>query len=172
MSDSTLPEYVDARKIFAQRGVVTGSLGLDRLERVLDRLADSQGEAVVTLRFETDDFGRRVITGELSAHVNMICQRCLDPLRVDLEDSIALQVVADEEAAGNVAEPFDPWMCPDFRINLVHLVDEQLALCMPIVSLHDPEKCNASRSFTTDDSNGPQASGQSPFAVLENLKSS
>ena len=99
MSDSPLPEYVDARKIFDQEGALSGQIDLTRLDRLTGYLAGDEAEIKAEVSFSMDDFGRRHITGRIGARLQVECQRCLEPLTIELQDDINLVLVADETAA-------------------------------------------------------------------------
>lgn len=173
MSDSPLPDYVDQRKIFIQQGVVEGFLELARLPRTREMLAGPDARVDVTLRFLIDETGRRIIRGRVSAQVMAICQRCLEPFPINLDDDIELAVLADEKALDTLEERFDPWLCTDNKIELANLVDEQLVLCMPIVNLHQNGPClDASRrdAVSRSDEDGAASDRPNPFAILETLK--
>jgi uncharacterized protein len=150
MSDSPLPGYVDARKIFTQQGTVSGNLRLHRLKRCSASLADQDGEASVWLSFCLDEFGRRRIKGELSARVKVLCQRCLEPLAIQLRDVIDLVLVEDEESALALDKQYEVWVAVDHKIDLLNLIDEQMMLCMPIVSIHESGPCAESAGFSTE----------------------
>ena len=66
----------------------------------------------------------------------MLCQRCLQPLDLVVEDDINLVLVETEEKAKGLEELYDPWICETYKINLADLVEEQLLLALPIVCLH------------------------------------
>ena len=44
MSGSTVPAYVDTRKVFQQDAKISGNVALDRLPRFRDLLADEQAD--------------------------------------------------------------------------------------------------------------------------------
>ncbi len=150
MTMSPLPSYVDARKIFTQKGVISGSMELQRLEQICKSLADLQGEVSARIAFTVDESGSKLITGDLQATVNVYCQRCLEPLAIELKDAIELILVPDEESAAALDKSLDPWIADNQKIDIVRLIDEQLVLCMPIVILHDTGPCASDSSFSTE----------------------
>lgn len=175
MSDTPLPAYVDERKIFTQQGVVEGVVDLARLPVTRSAVRDCADGVQVKLRFGLDANGRQVIAGQVQAEVTMECQRCLEPMALLLEDEFQLAVVADEAAIAGLDRQYDPWLCHDHRIELGPLVDEQLALCMPIVALHADDACvqaalndNGSAAGMLSPE-GQGESGTSPFAILAQL---
>ncbi len=176
MSDSSIPAYADTRKIFLQQGNISGNVSLDRLPRFSKSLADSTGSVSLQLSFTLSDAKERLITGSLQAEVNVFCQRCLQPLAIRLADDIKLALVRDEEAARRLAAELDPWICEDHRLDLAELAEEQLILCMPLVSYHGAGECLERKNFVVGASVQQEASAEeareNPFAVLKSLKDS
>ena len=173
MSDRPVPAYVDTRKIFLQEGGIAGTVALERLPRFRETLASDAGSVSVELEFTTNESGQRVILGRLRAEVDVICQRCLEPLGIVLQDDIKLALVKDEAAIKQLEADFDPWICPDIKLQLAGLVEEQLMLCMPIVSYHSTAECSTKLDYTLapDSANGTSANGRTnPFSVLKSLK--
>lgn len=173
MSDSPVPAYVDSRKIFLQQGVIAGLVALERLSRFRTALASDKGSVYVELEFFNDEFGRQIIAGRLRAEVQVVCQRCLEPLGIVLEDDIKLALLRDESKVALLDAELDPWICADTNLDLASLVEEQLILCLPIVSLHESPSCIGNLDYAVA-VNSPGQSGtndtENPFAVLRVLK--
>lgn len=175
MSDSSIPAYADTRKIFLAQENISGNLSLERLPRFSKSLSDSEGSVQIDLRFTLSDAKERLISGSLEARVNIFCQRCLKPLAIELMDDINLALVRDEQAAKQLNPELDPWICEDHRLDLAELVEEQLILCMPLVSFHESGDCLQRRNFVAgeiEDDSHTAESKESPFAILRTLKES
>ena len=172
--NSPLPLYIDIRKAFDLESVFEGSCSLERLPRFADCLASPDGEVSGKLRFGLTGTGRRVITGSVSATVEVICQRCLEPLSLELADTIQLVLVESESQIDSLEAAWDPWMVDGPKISIASLLEEQMMLCMPLVSYHRDERCVKAleyqqRKELLDDSSGDRAA-QNPFKVLKVLK--
>jgi uncharacterized protein len=167
MADTLIPDYVDARKIFAQQALIKGSIPVSRLPRFCDLIADDQGEVQVAMKFALDDSFRRVIEGTLDTQVHVVCQRCLEPMQIELHDEFALAIVESEEQIERLPKNLDPWICEE----------EQLILCMPIVSYHEQD-CIEKLSFEASERkrNGDKSVASNgkgkpnPFDILKTLK--
>lgn len=177
MSDSPVPvhvpTYVDTRKVFLQQGPIAGFVALDRLPRFNELLASDKGTVSVELHFGSNDSGQQVISGRIRAKVEVTCQRCLEPLGIDLQDDIKLALLKDESKVETLEADLEPWICQDTRLELAELVEEQLMLCMPIVSYHDEAHCGDKLGYTQPDAADTEhgANGTSnPFSVLKSLK--
>ncbi len=174
MPESPIPAYVDTRKVFLQQDKISGSIDLGKLPRFRDSLANQQGKVAVVLRFSVNESRQRLIKGSLTAEVEVTCQRCLEPLGIQLQDDISLAVLEEEASAAKLDPQFDPWICTDQKLILAELVEEQLMLCMPIVNYHDDKACldklNYQQVQHELEGEQPEESADNPFAVLKALK--
>ncbi len=173
---SPLPLYIDIRKAFDLETVFEGSCSLERLPRFADCLASPDGEISGKLRLGATGTGRRVITGSVSATVEVVCQRCVEPLSLELADTIQLALVESESESqsDSLEAAWDPWVVDGPKISIASLLEEQLMLCMPLVSYHRDERCVKAleyqqRKEPLDDSSGDRAA-KNPFEVLKVLK--
>jgi len=173
-TSSPLPLYIDIRKAFDLESVFEGCCSLERLPRFAECLASPDGEVISKLRFGLIGTGRRVITGSVSATVEVVCQRCLEPLSLELVDTIQLALVESESQIDSLEAEWDPWMVDGPRISIASLLEEQLMLCMPLVSYHPDKRCVKAleyqqRDESLDGSSGDRAA-HNPFEVLKVLK--
>lgn len=191
MSDSThsdpFPHYVDTRKVFNQKGIFSGDLPKEKFVRLADMLVEGDFHAEATLSFRLDNRNLKLIEGKARATLTVACQRCLRPLDLEVADDIRLALVIDEEAAGRLEGDVEPWIEPEFRLDPVALIEEQLLLAMPLAAYHDKEECKFGLPLTSGSSAQALAGGKSessvqevsdgsakanPFAILKELKTS
>ena len=174
MSTSVIPSYVDTRKVFQSDGKLTGSISLDRLGRFREVLASSNAEINVELEFSLNRSKQRLITGKVSAKVEVECQRCLEPVQIEFQDNISLALLRKESDIAKLDDSLDPWLVEDHKLSLAELVEEQLLLAMPIVSTHDDLNCLVRLEYEKAQPNASAAeepaNGNNPFAVLKTLK--
>jgi len=169
-----VPQILDARKVFRQGLAIEGCIAVKELKRLADCLTDSAGDIRVALDFGFDEQRRRVITGEVTTNVSVQCQRCLQPVAIELVEPVNLALVESEEMAKALPATLDPWFSEDDQIRPAEIVEEQLILGLPIAATHDD--CESAMPDTQGidepDESGAQAqpSKQNPFAVLASLK--
>lgn len=173
---SPLLPFVDARKAFRHEQKVAGTLSLASLKNLSAMLTDTEGAVQAVLSFRFDQDRRRRIDGELWATVNVQCQRCLEPVQISLGEQFELAVVSTEAMAKDLPASLDPWLSDQETLSPADIVEEQLILCMPIVSTH--KQCDAAIVQDvlekgvgiehSDQAEEKQAS--SPFSVLATLK--
>lgn len=177
MSEGQLPAYVDTRKVFLQEADVAGQVALDRLPRFLKVLVNDQAAVEVALKFARGIQGRRQITGELTARAQVTCERCLEPVEIQLSESIQLVLLESESEAAALEPEWDPWLSDHYKLQLAELVDEQVILALPIVNLHREKDCIEALGYQQAAEPGEQGAAdtdgaENPFAVLKALKQS
>ncbi len=161
-----LPKTVDVRKYADTgrhlQGVLDGSL-CQRLSGAIDHF---EGDIEIDLQFERDVENRRIITGEVSTNVAVICQRCLEDVVYPLQCNVALGVIIDETQAEQLPSSLEPVLIDDEPLSLVDLVEDELILALPSVITH--EQCEA--PLKLDKPVVEEQKRDNPFAVLKNFK--
>ena len=174
MSESQIPAYVDTRKVFPEGAAIAGNLSLKKLELFQEYLSAPVGSVKVELFFRIAESGQRQITGRVAASVQVYCQRCLAPLGIELADDIRLVLLRDEAKAADLEPNFDPWICEGFKLELATIIEEQLILCLPIVSYHSQGECANALNYQVGSSaivaNADDNQTKSPFSILKELK--
>ncbi|MEM8498301.1 MAG: YceD family protein [Pseudomonadota bacterium] len=167
-SQRDLPGEVSVARLIAAEAKLEGCLAINRLSRLVDLLAGDAGNADVVLQFLRDDEGRRLIKGSVSAAVDVYCQRCLDPMTLALKQNFALALVAGEDPARQLPEELEPVIVVDDTVDLHALVEDELLLALPIVSLHE-QNCAAQRYMSAEEPE--QELRQKPFEDLAEMLS-
>lgn len=174
MSKSAIPSYVDTRKVFLQEGNLVGTIDFDRMKRFEECILNNEGNVQVELEFSTNKSKQRVIIGKLIASAPVACQRCLEAVQIELEDSFTLALIRQESDIAKLEDKLDPWICEDHKLDVAALIEEQMLLCLPIVSTHDDKNCLANLGYDKQKiaalSGAVSDSSKNPFAILKTLK--
>jgi len=103
------------------------------------------------------------------AQVQLTCQRCLQPVALDLDAMRALRFVADEATAEALdAECEDDVLALPRLLDLHGLVEDELLLALPLVPMH--ERCPEPLVRSVGEADGaPEPAAAKPFAVLAGL---
>jgi uncharacterized protein len=157
-----LPGRVDVARLAARGAQVSHVTPVAEMERVRDLLADDAGLVHSELSFSLDDQSRVTVQGSLSAGLQMTCQRCLEPVVVEVDTTFSV-VVSEVET-----DEMDSVISEDGELSLSELVEDELLLALPIVAHHDATECGVVVEAGTGDAGVPVQDG--PFAVLEKLK--
>jgi uncharacterized protein len=195
MKPATLhPQRLDVPK-FARAGArLEGQEPLDKMRRLSEGTCPPDDAAEGFLRWSAEGSQRDVLGGppewrlRLRAHATvwLNCQRCLQPMAVELTvDRVFRFARNDEEAAelDEVSEDEDV-LALGRPLDLLSLVEDELIMALPIVPRHEacpqplqaPEPSGAETAARKADSAQPGpgeedvAARPNPFAVLGALK--
>lgn len=172
MQRQPLPKLVDARKFIAIGTEIHAVVAVSELGQFVDGLASDSGAVDVDISFFRDEQGFKCISGRASASVELTCHRCLKPMMQSVDAEFSLAVVWTEEQAKALPKYYDPVILGEESLVLRDLVAEELILSTPFVSYHEDVNCSGLEQVVepvVDNEN--EVSGDSPFAVLGQLKS-
>ncbi len=175
MLTEPLPKTLDARKAAARGVTVKGTLDLSELDRFGASLAHRDGQVEATLVFVRDEEHRHIIQASVEAEVEVICQRCLEPMPIVVTGKNQLAVVWSDDQAGHLPKHLEPVIVSEERTDLWSIVEDELILALPFISYHDPDQCRQSYSGNSEVPEAavaeqPATKSPNPFEVLAQLK--
>jgi uncharacterized protein len=160
------PVYeVDASVQAHVNGAIDRRFSGKELPRLLEAGIVEATDIELSVRFATLE-SHVALDGRLSGSVTMTCQRCMQPVAVDIEDEFRLVIVREEPEAE--IGGYDPVVADPSRLDLRWLAEEQALLSVPLVPKHEALDCAAAppaKVEVGEDENGPQR----PFANLKDL---
>jgi len=121
----------------ADRGVtLSGELNIGQLTRLRGLLHSDSGSVRATLRFRQRGDGWLASEVEYRADVELVCQRCLEPFRQELEESVNV-VIADSDSLPTTAPTgFEPFELEGGRLQPVQLIEDEVIVAIPLVPKH------------------------------------
>ena len=171
---SLLPDFADPLRLCALGKSYEGTVALAVLPRLAPLLTSSEGEAAFVLAFDTDAERRPVVSVSVAARLAVRCQRCLQPMMVDVDSTSRLAVVSGPDQAERLPDELEPLLVEDGNLELRSLIEDELILAVPSAPLHAPVECevdlNELNRFDGDDSAQSDDVRESPFAALAKLK--
>lgn len=175
--NAKLPKSVDPYKLAEQHTVLEGQVPAGSLSRFRSAVMGLDDNAVcrVRLSFGMDSERRRVVSGELEAPVQLQCQRCMEPMPVNLRSDFQLGLVTSDEQAQRLPQDLEPFLTDDFNADLWLMVEDELLLVLPPFPLHERSECPAREDLEAlepgSDADEPaEKSKENPFSVLAGLK--
>lgn len=170
-----LPKHFDPERLAAHGSGLVGTLGTDSMPRLRELLASNEPAPVrVELRAQRDEARRLVLAGDAQAELALTCQRCMEPVKLEVNAAFALAVTADEEAARTLPVELDPLLlAPGDEVELAAMIEDELILALPPVPVHaSVEDCGerARYGHATDEKFNSGVQRENPFAVLKKLK--
>lgn len=168
MSKASLPITIDPRRAADQGRILDGEITLEKLEQLNSYLVDSDGIVNVSLTFGVDEQRIRFIKGQADTTVKMLCQRCLEPVTLELEAEMNLGIVADDEAAKQLPRYYDPNIINEPKQDIYRLIEQELILTLPLIAQH--QNCVVKTSFGEEVSESCDSEKENPFNVLAQFK--
>jgi len=101
--------------------------------------------------------------------LRLVCQRCLEPMDVHVTAQPSLGMVRTDLEAERLPPSYEPLQVGDEPVPLVAVIEDELLLALPIVSMHEPQVCPVQSPAAQDD-DGDSASKASAFDALRVLK--
>ncbi|MCV6628201.1 MAG: YceD family protein [Cellvibrionaceae bacterium] len=167
---------MDPRKFAQQEVVLQGTLPLAELERLSALAAGDQAEITAELEFGVDDQRHRLLTGKVSAKLQLTCERCMEACDQHIEGELALGIVWDEEQAKQLPRRLDAWIAPEGVSDIYEVIEEEILLGIPMGVYHDHQCVDLAHYSVggddgADETAAPAAERRNnPFQVLEQLK--
>jgi len=169
MNQALFPVRVDPLKSVEQSTKYSGSMSVSKLERLQGFLSDDSGEAQIEIQFGHDDQGTALLRGKCQAQVHMTCQRCMNPVEVDISTTFELGIVFSDEQAKHLPKQYEPIICEASSLTLLPVIEDEFILSLPMFAYHqhcDDNKLKAKDELKLVETEAPNT----PFSVLEQLK--
>ena len=147
------------------------SIPLAELPRVSRELTSTEGEARGHVRFSRQ-LGQAVADLEVGAQPEVVCQRCMQPMRWPVKVKSRVALVSDYDAADRVPEEMEVFLVEGDSVSVRDLVDEEVMLALPHVPRHDEDSECARREVQLPgepDEPDVEPDTQKPFAQLGEL---
>lgn len=171
---SSDPRRLDVQAFAEAAATLSGEWPLFSLGRLAEAAEGRNADDAATLvTWQVHGETRRIGAGspqtwlhlQAQCPIDLICQRCLNPVRLDVQAKRSFLFVVGEQAAAELDESSeDDVLALTRSLDLQELVEDELLLSLPLVPKHDvcPEPLAA---------NGGDAEAPAhPFAVLATLK--
>jgi len=156
-------------------GEAGGTLPIADLRRLLPSLASKEGEVQFRYRGYVDDQGRPAGTLSLAATVQLICDRCAQPVAVPLVSQARYYFVASEAELGRIPvdESDEEPLLGSARFSLLTLIEDDAILALPMSPRH--VSCESRPALEPGAAGRKGAEGDAeerprPFAALAKLK--
>jgi len=168
-----VPDFINPIRAAEGGYVIAGRLAFARMKRLLEVVANAEGTAEVALNFAIDGQGIPNVRGQISAVLELTCQRCLETMKIPVTVKISLGIVGSENEAKRLPEQYDPVVMHGEQLLIAEMVEDEILLALPAIPRHDPADCAAAEraeKVRQDRAGESDASAANPFAVLAKLK--
>jgi len=165
-----LPTHIDPRKLALQGYLLEGEVKADSLPRLASSVSAICAPLRASVQFELDESRAKVAHGTADVTIEVICQRCLDTVQIELHADFAVQVIWSEDHLHRVASNYEPWLVLDRMASLSELLEDEILLALPLVNYHKVGECTGDTFLDEVTSESDGTIEDSPFSILEQLK--
>jgi len=116
--------------------VLSDEIELRQLARLADLLHSNSGSVKASLRFRQRRGGWLGLELEYETSVELLCQRCLEPIRQQLADRIEIALLESDSMEAHVPEGCEPVVLDDARLLPAQLIEDELIVSIPLVPKH------------------------------------
>ena len=121
----------------ANRGLTLGGeLDIGKLTRLKSLLHSDSGSVRATLRFRQRGDGWLQSELDYEAAVELVCQRCLEPFRCELKQTVNVVVADSDSLPATIPPGFEPFELEGGRLQPTQLVEDELIVAIPLVPKH------------------------------------
>lgn len=171
MTKAHLPQHVNPFRFAENAVTLHGTVLIKNMPRLLESLAEDEGEVNVELAFGIDDQEVHFIQGRIEGELALTCQRCMEPFKYGIMANFLFGVVETEEAAAKLPESYDPAVTEEGLLNLRDLIEEELIVSLPIVPMHIAKECQVLLPLEVGRTDETEMKKENPFKVIESLRS-
>jgi uncharacterized protein len=151
----------------ARNDQFAGAIDFSDLTRLGEHVLGADGAIEVEFAFVKNDFDHPLLRGRVRASLQVECQRCLEPMKLDIDQ--ALELLIDASDADIEAYDTDSVYTDQGYLDLFEIVEDELMLAMPLIHKHSETDCNP--YWQPQDSTELSAEPvNTPFAALGALK--
>ena len=149
------------------------TIPIAELPRVSHDTTSQEGEAKGHVRFSRQQ-GQAVADLEVSAQPEVVCQRCMQPMRWPVKVKSRVALVSDYDAADRVPDGMEVFLVEGDSVSVRDLVDEEVMLALPNVPRHgEDSECARQKVQLPGQPDEPDDEAdlqvQKPFAQLGEL---
>lgn len=171
MQKVKLPISVDPVRA-AQKGL---ELDCRIPKELMSRLAEStisiQSDISTSFTFDIDRLKLRIFHGKASVAVELLCQRCNEPMLYQCEAEFTYCPVHNQEQENKLPDAYEAiYYDENGEVNLHQVVEDELILTLPQIAKHAIEDCHQSEYELTFGEIEEEAPRPNPFDALAKLK--
>lgn len=167
LKPAVLPETADFVRQVEINRTLEGIYPLSKFTRLKELILSDEGFISAKLEFG-ECVGFACLRAKVSAKLQFECQRCLDPVEVEVSGSFKFALVRNEEESELLPEELEPYLLEGDEQSIIDLVEDELLLCLPMVTSHE----NDCSDFMSQQQKEIEAEKEAshPFAALQALK--
>jgi uncharacterized protein len=152
---------------FARKALdIHDTIAVSQFSRLADFLSATDGSLSYRLTGYVDGNQKPGLKLHINGKLQLICQRCLGAMDIDLDTHSSFIVVRDEASIPDTDDETDEidYLVAETHMSVPDLIEDEILLSLPLAPKHELEACGAASKMN-------ELKKPSPFAELEKLKS-
>lgn len=167
--------FIDVFELARDHATIEGHVPLSKLPRLAAALACPDGELHYRIQGQRDDQGRPGAHMNLSADLELECQRCNQPFNFRLERDAQFRFVGSEAELNALPIEDDEVdvIVGERRMDVSAWIEDETILSLPLVPRHelDDVACRPAAGLAAVEAESQDSSRREhPFAILAGLK--
>jgi len=156
---------VDSVQFARTNGELRTSAPIADLKRLAHVVLEGEEELVIWLEGFQDNDSRPCLRLRVNGTIRLACQRCLEPLSIELASDRHFLLVEREDQMMDLADENDniESLMAEEEFDVMVLVEDEILLHVPIAPTHDLHAC------TAPEFKAESTAGNSAFSVLAGL---
>ena len=136
---------VDSVQFARTNGELRTSAPIAELKRLAHVVLEGEEEFDIWLEGFQDNDSRPCLRLRVSGTIRLACQRCLEPLSIELASDRHFVLVEREDQLMDLADEDDnvESLLAEEKFDVMVLVEDEILLQVPIAPTHDPNACTA-----------------------------
>jgi uncharacterized protein len=126
----------DLESLAVREAALSGELDVDELTRLKSLLHSGVGSVSATLRFRQRGGGWLAVELDYQGSVHLVCQRCLEPFRHELAETVNVVVADGDSLPLAVPEGYEPFELEGGRLQPAQLIEDELIVAIPLAPKH------------------------------------
>lgn len=126
----------DLEALADREGVLSGEIELRKLTRLREILHSDRGNIQASLKLHRQVNGSVTVDLAYATVLELICQRCLEPLVQNVSEQLSLTLLEPGSMNGEIAKENDAVVLMGGKLNPAALLEDELILSLPIIPRH------------------------------------
>ena len=162
-----LPDTANFLRQVELGATLSGEISISRFRRLAELLVSDSGSAQASAVFG-NSAGFASVKGSITADLKVECQRCMQPMDIQVSSRFKFALVHSEDEFDMVPDEFEPYIIEGDEQSLIDIFEDELLLSVPMVPVHE-DTCS---DFMSEHELQKEAEREAnhPFAALKALK--
>lgn len=153
---------------FAKKGLrFSGSYRIKDFPRIAALASNVEDNLTAELHFDIKEDKIPCIEGHIKADITLICQRCLEDVKIQINPSFKLAYLQNEEQGLGLDSSYEIVENSEKEFSTIEFLTDEMLLSIPMIPMH-PHQCSSFK----DQQELKQQERENPFAILKNIKKS